>query len=127
MANGSFNTNLGSVHYSVNVHLAPLTAYNCPLAKIAGSGNSEFTTLPLTIYSNPNSGQFQARFWAPQGQPVRLQLVDLYGHTVQERSLAGEGRYQEVSFNVPNEVGSMLFLHVQVGTNKEKRKILIKR
>ena len=120
-----YTNDLGQVHYSAVIRLVSLLSPNHPQLRIAGSDSSEFTTFPLTIYPNPNSGQFQARFWAPQGQPVRLELVDIQGHTVMERELKGEGTYQEVPLDAAQNGHSLLFLHLRVGTQEQIRKVFI--
>ncbi len=77
--------------------------------------------LNVAVYPNPNMGTFQVDILLRKGMDAKVQVIDLQGRIVTQRSLAGDDTYK-VEFALDNKVAAGVYLvNIQV---KESQKIV---
>ncbi len=77
--------------------------------------------LNVAVYPNPNMGTFQVDILLRKDMDAKVQVIDLQGRIVTQRSLAGDDTYK-VEFALDNKVAAGVYLvNIQV---KESQKIV---
>lgn len=78
----------------------------------------------LKIYPNPNRGEFTIQLSNPKSTSLNLEVFDIRGRLILERSLAHSGEFKEV-INLNEAQSGIYILNVNDGTRKTSRKIVV--
>lgn len=86
----------------------------------------EADNLQLTVYPNPNDGQFKAQFYGVKNSKIMLKVTDMSGRVLTERWVIGRGVYQEETFSLTSTAGKIT-VTLQRGTQRITKLLLITR
>ncbi|WP_339634470.1 reprolysin-like metallopeptidase [Bizionia echini] len=86
---------------------------------------AEFESLDdLTVYPNPNNGDFNVKFNSTSNNDVIIEVLDIRGRKVFENSYRNTGIFNQ-SINLDNVQSGMYLLNISEGNRKVTKKIII--
>jgi hypothetical protein len=63
----------------------------------------------LTVSPNPNDGAFEAHFYIEPGRSATLQLSDMLGRAIWQKTVVGEGEHKE-TIRISNQLASGTYI-----------------
>ncbi|MBC2843937.1 reprolysin-like metallopeptidase [Winogradskyella flava] len=78
----------------------------------------------LTIYPNPNNGEFNLAFNPKSGEDIGIQVYDMRGRLIYSKSFATVGRFEEVIW-LNNAPSGVYLLNISDGSQKVTKKIIV--
>lgn len=86
----------------------------------------ETSNLQLSVYPNPNEGQFKIRFYGAKNSEIMIKVTDMTGRILTERQVTGLGEYQEETFSLTHTIRKIM-VTLQQGTQRITKSLLITR
>jgi hypothetical protein len=136
----SYHTTLGSLTLS---NLTPNTPYEVSVRNVCGSAFSEagrinFTTPfireemenansinDLSLYPNPNNGNFSLNFTASEAQTANLVMTDMSGKTVWSMPVSTQAGRNEMNISLDGVPAGMYLLQVSQGEMRQTVKVIV--
>ncbi len=86
---------------------------------------SEFSLSDLSIFPNPNQGEFTVKFNSPSNEQITIQVFDVRGRSIFNKAYQNTGDFnQMISLN--NTQAGMYLLKINDGSKIINKKIIIK-
>ncbi len=91
---------------------------------LASLSIDEFSINNLSIYPNPNNGEFTVRFNTTNNNPVNLQVFDIRGRSILNNSYNVNGEFNQ-TINLGNVQFGLYLLNVNDGNKTITKKIVV--
>ena len=92
--------------------------FGCTLA------TNEFEIADLTIYPNPNRGNFNIKFDNPSANEVTIAVYDMSGRRIFENNYASQASFNE-NIQLNNAQAGIYLVNVTDGSKKIVKKIIV--
>ena len=90
---------------------------------VAGVAGVNFSN--LSVYPNPNSGDFTVRFNPVAQGAVNINVYDMRGRQVLTKAYANTGGVFEQNLSLSNAQAGIYLVHVQQGSSTVTKKIVV--
>jgi len=87
-------------------------------------GNQDYDIADLTIYPNPNSGNFTIRFDNPVAEETKVDVYDMRGRKIFENSYTNNGVFNQ-NIQLNNAQAGIYLLTVTDGNRKTVKRIAV--
>jgi subtilisin-like proprotein convertase family protein len=87
-------------------------------------GNQDYDIADLTVYPNPNSGNFTIRFDNPVAEETKVDVYDMRGRKIFENSFTNNGVFNE-NIQLNNAQAGIYLLTVTDGNRKTVKRIAV--
>ncbi|WP_164851463.1 T9SS type A sorting domain-containing protein, partial [Larkinella soli] len=99
---------------------------NCASGARQGVASAE-AELQLEVTPNPSRGPVVLRYRIEARQSAQLQVVDVLGRVVWQRSVEGSGQWQQQRVELPASASGLQVVQLQAGGRQVSRRLLIQR
>lgn len=79
----------------------------------------------VSVYPNPNDGQFKVRFMNLEGTDLEVTIFDVRGEQVFHQALAVQGQVMDTPINLTGLSKGMYFLQVTSGSDRQMLKVTV--
>ncbi|WP_460673661.1 putative Ig domain-containing protein, partial [Larkinella ripae] len=117
------------VQYNAYVLMWSPKPLNCaPNQRLAAAGfpDSELP-LELSLTPNPTTGLVKVRFQVAEKQEAELNVTDLLGRTLHQRTLLGTGQPQEETVDLGQNANGVYFIHLKTDQKNRSGRVLLHR
>ena len=87
-------------------------------------GNEQFDIADLTVYPNPNNGNFTVQFDNPTSEETKIDVYDMRGRKIFENTYTNQGMFNE-SIQLNNAQSGIYLLNVTDGNRKVVKRIAV--
>lgn len=102
-----------------------LNSWSMNICSVQALATAENNLLNFTVYPNPNNGSFNIQFTANSDSAVKINVNDIRGRQIFEKSYQNTGLFNE-NLQLNNVEAGIYLVTVQNGNRKEVKKIIIK-
>ena len=78
----------------------------------------------LTVYPNPNSGNFTVRFDNPTSEETKIEVYDMRGRRIFENTYTNQGVFNE-NIQLNNAQAGIYLVTIEDGARKVTKKIVV--